>query len=94
MILIKEHKQLNSANMGNVSRETFSSVVVHFKTKKDGYKMTIYEYVKFHSGLVQSDAIHRLCDKIKTYMNKKGIEKISPELIIKVKRMTESEVYG
>ena len=57
-------------------------------------KMTIYEFVKLHSGLVKNEAIENLCSKIKLYMIKNEIKDMTPSIIKQVKKMSFHSVYN
>lgn len=54
--------------------------------------MTIFNFVKLHSGLVQNEAIENLCSKIKLYMIKNEIENITPTIVKEVKKMSKFDI--
>lgn len=43
--------------------------------------MTVYNYVKEHSNLKTDAAIEKLATKVREYMNKNNIKKITPEIV-------------
>ena len=47
--------------------------------------ITVYNYVKDHSGLKSDSAIEKLSTKVREYMNKNNIKKITPEIVKGVK---------
>ena len=48
--------------------------------------MTVYEYVKKHSGLSNNNSIEKLCYDIKDHMIRNNIEKITPSVVKEVQR--------
>lgn len=47
--------------------------------------ISFYGYVKEYSGLKSDQAIERLSTKVREYMNKNNIKKITPEIVQGVK---------